>query len=85
MHAEIDTTKKLIEAINKGEPFSEQTVFECMRQLKRSVGFEETPENTKMWATYYWSKYQLIGIEKLICISQDDDLLRNTLYRYFGK
>jgi hypothetical protein len=85
MHPEIDITKRLIVALNKGMPFSETTVFECMNQLNESVGFDEKQEVTRLWATYYWSKYQLIGQQKIIEISQNETLFRDALYKYFGK
>lgn len=85
MHPEIDITKKIIEAISHGKPFSENTVLECMNQMKESMCSNEKPEVTRQWASYYWSKYELIGQHKLIAISENEDLLRDTLYRYFGK
>jgi len=85
MHAEVDTTKLFIQALEKGKPFSETTVFKCMVELKRSENLLENDDITLKWAQYYWSRYQAIGEHKLKSIAKHESQLIDLLYKHFGK
>ncbi|MBB6341946.1 hypothetical protein HNP49_002114 [Pseudomonas fluvialis] len=84
MHPEIDTTKAFIDALKNGASFSEETVLSCMAAIAARKDVESN-EIKKMWAQYYWNKYQEIGEQTLTSLTNDEIKLRDTLYKHFGK